>query len=164
RGRLLCHRPAAGPLSVCGGFDPCRARPGGKQALVSIVPSEPVLDSKFPFHYLEDLPLPGWPAHSRRIDDDHIALLRHWTSLLSVQDSAWLFSPPCLPVPLSFRCARSPWSSIVLDVDTRAAPCGQFAAPPWPLAASPSPRHVVPSRTSQPSKRCYPETRSGGSR
>src|SRR5207247_11169671 len=81
RGRLLGRgRPGAGFLPVSGGLDPCRTRTRGKQALVSVVPPDSVLDPKIPFEHLDDLPLPGRPAHSRRIDHDEITLPGHATS------------------------------------------------------------------------------------
>src|SRR5207247_7838499 len=50
RGRLLGRgRPGAGFLPVSGGLDPCRTRTRGKQALVSVVPPDSVLDPKIPF-------------------------------------------------------------------------------------------------------------------
>ena len=49
---------------------------------MSVTPPDPVLDSKFPLDHLDDLPLPGRPADSPRIDDDEITLPGHATSFL----------------------------------------------------------------------------------
>src|SRR5436190_21237985 len=50
---------------------------------MSVTPPDPVLDSKLPLDHLDDLPLPGRPADSPRIDDDEITLPGHWTSFLA---------------------------------------------------------------------------------
>src|SRR6266496_5725782 len=49
---------------------------------MSVTPPNPVLDSKFPLDHLDDLPLPGRPTGSPRIDDYDITLPGHWTSFL----------------------------------------------------------------------------------
>ena len=73
---------------------------------MSVTPPDPVLDSKFPLDHLDDLPLPGRPADSPRIDDDEITLPGHWTSFLAATADVLENGPERQTQTSGSRCNR----------------------------------------------------------
>src|SRR6266508_3194281 len=73
---------------------------------MSVTPPDPVLDSKFPLDHLDDLPLPGRPADSPRIDDDEITLPGHWTSFLAATADVLENGPKRQAQTSGSRCHR----------------------------------------------------------